>query len=135
MHTFQKFGWVVSLSIVAGGLVVQPASADRSYSDITGTNIWNNNAPIFGTGNRLDPALVERVTQLNQLSADALQECNATLSQLEQIPSARRYTRQPQTPPPVPESCVRVEEIRTEVENVRATLQQADVSNAGFRTW
>ncbi|MBD1902552.1 hypothetical protein NDI44_24045 [Trichocoleus sp. DQ-A3] len=134
MHTIKSLGWVVGLSIVALGMAA-PARADRSYSDITGTNIWNNTAPVFDTDDKLDPELTANITRLNQESEAAFQACGAALT--EQTPTTRRFTRQPQTPPPVPQACQRLEELRTEVENLRTTLQQQDLSraNSGLRTW
>lgn len=136
MHPFHTIGRVVGLSIVAGGLTVAPASAN-SYTDITGTNIWNNTAPILDTGEKQDPELIKNVTRLNQESETAFNACNAAIAQAEQNASPRRFTRLPQTPPPVPEACRRLETLRAEVENLRISLQQKDASrsNRAFRTW
>ena len=95
MHRFHSLSWVVGVSIIAMGLSTTPAQADSSYSDITGTNIWNNTAPIFDTDERLDPALIERVQQLNAESEQAFQACNAAITQAEQnVPTTRRFARQ-----------------------------------------
>lgn len=138
MQTIKSLGWIVGVSIVALGNVA-PASAGhhRSYSDITGTNIWNNTAPVFEGGARLDPALVGNVTRLNQDAETAFRECDAAIAQAAPSTSERRFSRQPQTTAAVPEACRRLETLRTEVENLRTTLQRDDISRANpfFGTW
>lgn len=135
-----QFVLVVPISaMVASILTAMPARADRSYSDITGTNIWNNTAPLFETNGGLDPALLERVQQLNQESADAFQTCNAAIAQLEQnAADVRRYAREPDTQMlPVPVACQQLEQLRTEAEALRVTLQDAtrSQSNPALLGW
>src|SRR6476469_9938130 len=98
MQTIKSLGWIVGVSIVALGNV-EPASAGhhRSYSDITGTNIWNNTAHVFEGGARLDPALVGNVTRLNQGAQPAFRECDAAFLLTYPATTERRYSRQPQT--------------------------------------
>lgn len=131
---------IVPLSmIIAGILTAMPAQADPSYSDITGTNIWNNTAPIFDTDGGLDPVLLKRVEQLNQESANAFQACNAAIAQLEQnVPEVRRYARQPNTQTlAVPVACQQLEELRQESETLQVTLQDAarSRSNPALLAW
>ncbi|MBZ8182007.1 MAG: hypothetical protein SAL07_22005 [Oscillatoria sp. PMC 1051.18] len=142
MEKIKRLSWVLGLSMVAVSLTVSPAKADGSYSDITGTNIWNNTAPIFeGSEGGIDPDLVARVERLNEESAAAFQACNAAIAQVEQqLPPSgpRRFARQPQPgqSPGVPVACQRLNELRVEVENVRLELQElAGTVQSGYATW
>lgn len=139
MHTIKSIAWVAGLSIVTAGLIAAPASADRSYSDITGTNIWNNTAPIFETDTELDPDLIDRVTRVNRDSEQAFDACNAAIAQAEQnVPRERRFARRPATETAgLPVACRQLEELRTEAENLRVTLEEVDRSrsNPAFLTW
>lgn len=139
MHTIKSIGWVVGLSIVAGALSAVPARADRSYSDITGTNIWNNTAPIFDNGTKLDPKLVEEATRINRESEAAFNACNDAIAQASQTaPTTRRFARQPSTQTAeVPTACRQLEQLRTQADNLRTTLDQASRSrsNSAFNTW
>ena len=139
MHVMKSLTWVVGLSIVAGAFSVAPARAERSYSDITGTNIWNNNAPIFDTDTKLDPQLIENINRVNRESESAFNACNAAIAQGGQnIPTTRRFARQPsgQTAE-VPVACRQLEQLRAEAENLRRTVQEAERSrsNSAFLTW
>lgn len=140
MQAMKSISWVVGVSIVAGSLAATPARADRSYSDITGTNIWNNTAPGYKTDGRLDPNLVARINRINQESEAAFKACDAAISQAEQqTPSGpRRYARQPaEQNAEVPVACRQLEELRTEAEQLRSSLQQTETLRAapGLRTW
>lgn len=136
MKTNQSWPWMMGLSLMAGGLFASPSLAN-SYSDITGTNIWNNVAPVLEPDQRLDPKLVEDANRLNREGETAFNECNAAIAQLEQATPARRFSRQPQTPPPVPTACTRLEQIRAEAATLRSTLQQLDVTkvSSDYSTW
>lgn len=144
MNVIKSIGWAVSLSIVAGGLIAtsaqaKPAGSQSSYSDITGTNIWNNVAPIFEGGGKVDPELLGRITRINQESETAFNACNAAIAQLEQnAPSTRRFARRPsQQTAEVPVACRQLEQLRAEAENLRRTVQEAERSrsNSAFLTW
>jgi hypothetical protein len=139
MHANKSISWVVGLSILAGGLIATPAKAESSYSDITGTNIWNNTAPIFDTDSKFDPRLIENITRINQESEAAFNACNAAIAQAEQnVPTNRRFARQPSTQTAaVPAACRQLEQLRAEAENLRTTLQEAERSRAdsAFLTW
>ncbi|MBE9127757.1 MULTISPECIES: hypothetical protein [unclassified Coleofasciculus] len=139
MNRIKSLSWVVGLSMVAGILTAVPARADRSYSDITGTNIWNNTAPIFETDGTLDSALIERVQQLNQESERVYQACNTAIAQLEQnSPTIRRYSRQPgNETAAVPVACRQLEELRAEAQTLKLTLDEAvrSRSNPAFLPW
>jgi hypothetical protein len=144
MKVIKSIVWAVSLSVVAGGLMAtsaqaKPASANSSFSDITGTNIWNNTAPIFEGGGKLDPKLLEDISRVNRDSEAAFNACNAALAQIEQnAPTTRRYARQPSNQTAeVPAACRQLEQLRAEAETLRSTVEQAknNISRAEYGTW
>lgn len=138
MRIIQSAYCSLGLAIVLVGMTLAPARAERNYTDISGTNIWNNTSPQF-KGSGIDPELVARANRLNQEAQTAYTECNNAVAAAEQqpMPTPRRYARKPTPTPPVPQACQRLEELRSEVENLRATL--ADVQKSGGdasrRTW
>jgi hypothetical protein len=133
MNAMKSIGWVVSLSVVAGGLMATSAQAQKvqssfgSFSDISGTNIWNNIPPIFEGGAKLDPQLVENITRVNQEGEAAFQACNAALAQIEQnAPATRRFSRRPSTvTAEVPVACRQLEQLRAEADTLRAAVEEA----------
>lgn len=136
MHTIKSLSFIFALSIV-GALAAVPANA-QSFSDITGTNIWNNVAPVFETDSELDAELIENVTRLNQESAAAYTACNEAIAATEQNPTTRRFARQPSTQTAaVPAACSQLETLRTEVESLRSRLTQAasSTANPALRAW
>ncbi|MBW4521421.1 MAG: hypothetical protein KME16_17205 [Scytolyngbya sp. HA4215-MV1] len=138
MGQLKMLGWTIATVILVEGLMIVPARADRSYGDITGTNTWNNNAPGYHDNFKLDPALVERVSQINREADVAYRDCETAIAQIEQAPEPpRRFARQPPQPPAIPAACVRLEELRSEAETLRATLDQLAKSrpNPNLRTW
>lgn len=139
MKTMKSIAWVIGLTVVAGGILSNPARADQSFSDITGTNIWNNIPPVLGTNGKLDPKLIENITRVNRDSEAAFEACNAALAQIEQTaPTTRRFARQPSTvTAEVPTACRQLEQLRTEAENLRATVEQTQrtLSRSEFAAW
>ncbi|MGB3693028.1 MAG: hypothetical protein WA865_21400 [Spirulinaceae cyanobacterium] len=137
MQKLHFLGLAVSLSMITGVTYTTSAQA-QSYSDITGTNIWNNVAPISGDGSQLDPQLAERIDRLNRESAEAYQECNAAITLAEQnTPSTRRYSRQPNNNVAVPIACRQLETLRVEMDDLRFALanQSELTANTDFSTW
>lgn len=138
MRGIKSIGWVVGLSLVAGAISAVPASAD-SYSDITGTNIWNNTAPIFETDTELPDGLIANITRVNQESEQAFEACNNAIAQAEQTtPTIRRYARQPSgETAAVPAACQQLESLRAEAENLRRTVEEVERSrsNPALLTW
>lgn len=139
MKTMKSIAWVIGLTVVAGGIMSNPVRADQSFSDITGTNIWNNIPPVLGTNGKLDPKLVENITRVNRDSEAAFEACNAALAQIEQTaPTTRRFARQPSNvTAEVPTACRQLEQLRTEAENFRATVEQTErtLSRSDFAAW
>ena len=138
MHVIKSIGWVVGLSLVAGVMSAVPASAD-SYSDITGTNIWNNTAPIFETDTELPDGLIANITRVNRESEQAFDACNNAIAQAEQTtPTIRRYARQPGSETAaLPAACRQLESIRAEADNLRRTVEEVERSrsNPALLTW
>lgn len=130
------------LSLVTAVLGATQANAN-SYSDITGTNIWNNTAPIFDTNSKLDPNLLESITRINRDSETALRACNEAISQIEQNrrPSIRQFLRDSSNvsvpAPETPTACRQLEQLRTQADSLRRTVQDAERArgNSAFGTW
>jgi hypothetical protein len=141
----RAIAWVVSLSVVAGGLIATSAQAQKapssfgSFSDISGTNIWNNIPPQLGTDGKFDPNLLENISRVNRESEAAFEACNVALAQIEQsAPTTRRFSRRPSTETAeVPVACRQLEQLRAEAESLRATVEQAQrtVSRSDFASW
>lgn len=130
------------LALVTSVLGATQANAN-SYSDITGTNIWNNTAPIFDTDSKLDPNLLESITRVNRDSETALRACNEAIAQIEQNrrPSIRQFLRDSSNvsvpTPETPTACRQLEQLRTQAESLRRTVQDAERArgNSAFGTW
>ncbi|MEW6492158.1 MAG: hypothetical protein AB1589_06375 [Cyanobacteriota bacterium] len=145
MKVIKSIGWMISLSVVTGGLMATSAQAQKvqssfgSFSDITGTNIWNNIPPLLDTDGIVDPELLGNITRFNQDAETAFNACNAALAQLEQTaPTTRRFSRQPSTQTAeVPVACRQLEQLRGQGENLRATVEQVNRtrSRSQFAAW
>ena len=145
MNAMKSIAWVVSLSVVAGGLMATSAQAQRvqssygSFSDISGTNIWNNIPPMLGTDGKLDPNLIENITRINRESEAAFNACNAALAQIEQsAPTTRRFSRRPSTQTAeVPVACRQLEQLRADADNLRTAVEEAKRtrSSSEFAAW
>lgn len=145
MRAIKSIAWVVGLSVVAGGFMVPSAQAQKvqssfgSFSDISGTNIWNNIPPMLGTDGKIDPNLIENINRINRESEAAFNACNAALDQIEQnTPTTRRFARQPSTQTAeVPVACRQLEQLRAEGENLRAAVEDANRmgSSSQFAAW
>lgn len=92
MQKRKWISWVIGTSLVSSGLLVVPANAEPNRSDITGTNIWNNTAPIFRGDGKLDPEIVNKARSLSQELDDAAERCCNTAA-VPVVP--RRFARQP----------------------------------------
>ncbi len=142
MQTNKSLIWAVGLALAAGVLNA-PAARANSYSDITGTNIWNNTAPIFDSNTKLDPTLIENITRVNRDSETALRACNDAIAQIEQTrrPGIRQFLRDPSNvsvaPPETPTACRQLEQLRTQADSLRRTVQDAERArgNSALGTW
>jgi hypothetical protein len=70
---------VIGTSLLGSGLLALPASAGNpaagNQSDITGTNVWNNTAPIFENGGKLNPDILNNARRLSQELGQAGERC------------------------------------------------------------
>ena len=139
MHASKSIRWVVGLSMLIGALSAIPAKAESSYSDITGTNIWNNTAPIFDSKSRIDPDLISNINRVNRDAEAAYNACNAALDQaVQNAPTTRRFARRPLTATvEVPVACQQLEELRSQAENLRTKAEEVERtrSSTAFGTW
>lgn len=110
----------------------------QSYSDITGTNVWNSVPVMLDNGEALDPALVARVLELNNTAAIAYEDCNQAIAQIEaQYPNQlQRFSREDLSPPP-PQACVTLERTRQEMSQLRLQLEelQLEIAENNSFTW
>lgn len=82
----------VGLSILSGMILTVPAfAADPTQSDITGTNIWNSTAPIFGTQRNIDPEILNTARRLSTDLEEAYTACAASAEAVADVP--RRFAR------------------------------------------
>lgn len=103
-----------------------PRGDNRSYSNITGTNIWNSTAPIIDDDFPIDPALVAKVNQINTDAAARYQECiDAIVAAEQSVPSGapRQYLRQDPRKP-YPQACVDLETLRSEAASLRDQIKE-----------
>ncbi len=93
MNRIKWFGLVISTSLISSGLMAIPGNAQPpNQSDITGTNIWNNTAPIFDEGGELAPEILDQARRLDQALEEASDQCyNAR----ESTTTPRRFARNP----------------------------------------
>lgn len=135
--------FVLVAGLVAAGVLSASKANANSYSDITGTNIWNNTAPIFDTDTKLDPALIENITRVNRDSETALRACNDAIAQIEQNrrPGIRSFLRDSSNvtaaAPETPTACRQLEQLRTQADSLRRTVQEVERArgNSAFGTW
>jgi hypothetical protein len=102
MPTKKWFTFVFSTAIIGSGLIALPAKADLTQSDITGTNIWNNTAPIFKNEGKINPELVNNARRLSQELDKASKRCCNASGPVE----PRRFARGPGNPN---QECVNVD--------------------------
>ncbi|HEY9796254.1 MAG TPA: hypothetical protein V6D30_11495 [Leptolyngbyaceae cyanobacterium] len=137
MYRRKWIGWLIGTSLVSSGLSTLPASAvPPNQSDITGTNIWNNTAPIFENGGELSPEILNNARRLSQELEDASAGCCNASAPVE----PRRFARRPGNPNEVCLSpdCQRldslVEETRVFLDDVNRSQAQQVRANRN-RTW
>lgn len=146
MNTPKLTSLVASLAIlttVAIATTVEagpgPRGDNRSYSNITGTNIWNSTAPIIDDDFPIDPALITRVQQVNANATARYQECIAAIAAAEQnvptIPPRQYLRRDPRVP--YPQACNDLETLRSEADSLRGQIKkiQEEAANRSTATW
>ena len=146
MNTPKTLGLLVGLSMVTGLAIAPPVNAgpgprgdNRSYSNITGTNIWNSTAPIIDDSFEIDPELVAKVNQLNESAQAKYQECLDGIASAEQavpaIPPRQYLRRDPRVP--YPQACVDLENLRTEAEGLKVQIKEVaeEAASRSRGTW
>jgi hypothetical protein len=139
MHTRKLIGLVISTSLVSTGLIAVPVSAEVNNSDITGTNVWNNTAPIFEGDGELDPEILNNARRLDQALERASENCcNAAAPE---PVGPRRYARNPgnnNNEVCVNPECQRlsglVEETQVFLNDVNRQVEEVRTTSAS-RTW
>lgn len=110
----------------------------QSYSDNTGTNVWNSVPVLLDNGDALDKDLVARVLELNEISAIAYQDCTRAIAAIEAQyrNQPQRFSRADLSPEP-PLACVTLEETRQEMTTLRAQLKrlEAEIAKNNSFTW
>lgn len=131
----------VSLCAVAGFSMALPALAgpgprgdNRSYSNITGTNIWNSTAPILDRTVPVDPALITKIDQFNQTSQAKYKECIDGIAAAEQnvptVPPRQYLRRDPRVP--YPQACLDLENLRSEADTLKAEVKKYEEAASQF---
>lgn len=146
MNTQHFQGLAVCLSVAASLAMTTVAEAgpgprgdNRSYSNITGTNIWNSTAPIIDDDFPIDPALITRVRDLNTNATTKYQECLAAIGAAEQnvptVPPRQYLRRDPRVP--YPQACNDLETLRSEADSLRGEIKkiQEEAANRSTATW
>ena len=138
MHTRKLLSLVISTSLVSSGLIAVPVSAQPpNNSDITGTNVWNNTAPIFEGDGELDPEILNNARRLDQALERASENCcNAAAPE---PVGPRRYARNPgNNEVCVNPECQRlsslVEETQVFLKDVNRQVEEVR-TNSVSRTW
>jgi len=67
-----------------------------NLSDNTGTNVWNNTAPIFAPDRLVDPEIISTARQFSQSLDDAYRACVASANAAANAP--RRFARGTEAP-------------------------------------
>ncbi|AFY40205.1 hypothetical protein Lepto7376_4075 [[Leptolyngbya] sp. PCC 7376] len=129
---------LIALGIGCLCLGIATPSFAQSYSDITGTNVWNSVPVMLDNADALDPELVARVTELNETSAIAYEDCKKAIEAIEAQyqNEPQRFTREDISPEP-PLACVALEEARQEMATLRVQLAQlqAEIDETSSFTW
>ncbi|MBE9127562.1 MULTISPECIES: hypothetical protein [unclassified Coleofasciculus] len=114
--------WVIGTSVVSSGLMATPGKAlPPNQSDITGTNIWNNTAPIFEEEGKLSPAILDEARRLDEALENASEQC----CNVSKPVAPRRFSRTPPDPNRVCSNpdCVELDSL---VEETRDFLDDVD---------
>lgn len=99
--------------VIGSGFISTSANAQPpNQSDITGTNIWNNTAPIFDQDGKLDPAILENARRLDQALEESTDACCNQVKPVE----PRRFSRQPGSANPACGDCLELNSLVQETE-------------------
>ena len=137
MDNRKWLSWAIGLSVVGSGAIANPGNAlPPNQSDITGTNVWNNTAPIFEGGGEIDPEILAKARSLDRALTEAASLCCHT-----SVPTGpRRFARSPgnQNQVCTNPACVKLdslmEESRVFLEEVKRN-QMEEASGSRNRLW
>lgn len=131
----QRFIFWFGLVMLAG--FAAPAQAQNiSQGDITGTQVWNNNPPIFDVDAPEIQDLINRIELFNDESETVYLSCSAAL---DDDSGPRRYARpdSPNASKPLPPACARLIELERESITLRqeVTAIEEEYGNPDFLIW
>lgn len=116
MNSQKWLSWAIGLSVVGTGAIANPANAlPPNQADLTGTNIWNNTAPIFDESGEIDPEILAKARSLDRGLEDAAASCSQSLAN-----QPRRFARQPGS---VNVSC---QELKNLIQESQAFLEEVN---------
>ncbi|HBE20270.1 MAG TPA: hypothetical protein DEG17_07935 [Cyanobacteria bacterium UBA11149] len=116
MNNKKWLNWAIGLSVVGSSAIAFPGNAiPPNQSDITGTNIWNNTAPIFDESGEIDPEILAKARSLDRALENASASCNQSLAN-----QPRRFARQPGS---VNVSC---QELKNLIQESQAFLEEVN---------
>lgn len=131
---------VISLSIIGSAMITAPANAiPFTQSDTTGTNIWNNTAPIFGTDRKINPEILSTARRLSKDLDDAYTACRASAESVTNLP--RRFARGSGNPAEVCDSaeCQRLNQLIEETQTFLSGLERSQAerlrASGAFQIW
>ncbi|WP_254563469.1 hypothetical protein [Oscillatoria sp. HE19RPO] len=84
-------GAIVASTVGTVFWIVSALANPPQQSDSTGTNSWNNTAPIFDIESQLDPQTLIQAQELYQALQEAYSACVASVERAENLP--RRFSR------------------------------------------
>ncbi|MGL5197114.1 MAG: hypothetical protein ACRC8Y_26290 [Chroococcales cyanobacterium] len=86
-------GAIAASTVATVFWIVSALAVPPQQSDNTGTNTWNNTAPIFDIDSQLDPQTLIQAQDLYQALQEAYSACVASVERADNLP--RRFSRRP----------------------------------------
>lgn len=86
-------GAIAASTVATVFWIVSALAVPPQQSDSTGTNSWNNTAPIFEIESQLDPQTLIQAQELYQALQEAYSSCVVSVERAENLP--RRFSRRP----------------------------------------
>ncbi|TVQ53249.1 MAG: hypothetical protein EA366_13195 [Spirulina sp. DLM2.Bin59] len=128
----RHFLWFGLLACTALGLPAQAVS----QGDITGTNVWNNNPPIFDLN---APEISELINRVNLFNSEVDAVYTACSEAIAQGQNPRRFARpdSPNATQPLPAACTRLIEFERTGNSLRQEVREVEAlyGNSAFLTW
>lgn len=122
--------------VMLAGLAAPAHAQNISQGDITGTQVWNNNPPIFDIDAPEIQDLLDRIELFNSESETVYLSCS---NALDNDSGPRRYARpdSPNASKPLPPACMRLMELERESITLRqeVTVIEDEYGNPDFLIW